>query len=101
VRVRLTRPAFEDLTGILDYLAARSPQAARGLASRVDGMLARLSDQPRIGMRTNDPAVRRLVLTPYPYLVFYEVTDAEVLILAIRHGARDPGNMPGAGGRAP
>lgn len=52
-------------------------------------------------MRTNDSAVRRIVVTPYPYLVFYEVTDAEVLILAIRHGARDPDAMPGAGGGAP
>jgi len=29
-------------------------------------------------------------------LVFYEATDTEVIIHAIRHGARDPAGMPGA-----
>jgi plasmid stabilization system protein ParE len=36
------------------------------------------------------------VLRPYPYLVFYEVLEAEVVILAIRHAARDPWTIPGA-----
>jgi hypothetical protein len=37
---------------------------------------------------------------PYPYLVFYEVKDDEVVIVGVRHGARDPGSMPGEGGAA-
>jgi plasmid stabilization system protein ParE len=36
------------------------------------------------------------VVVPYPYLVFYEVTDEEIIVHAVRHGARDPGSMPGA-----
>ena len=32
------------------------------------------------------------------YLVFYEVKDDEVVIVGVRHGARDPGSMPGEGG---
>jgi len=28
--------------------------------------------------------------TPYPYLIFYEATDAEIIIHAVRHGAREP-----------
>jgi plasmid stabilization system protein ParE len=31
---------------------------------------------------------------PYPYLVFYEATDAEIIIHAVRHGARDPSDNP-------
>ena len=31
-----------------------------------------------------------MTTTPYPYLVFYEATDTEVIVHAIRHGARDP-----------
>ncbi len=96
MRVRLARPAFEDLAAILDYLAQRSPQAAEDLASRVDRLLAQLAEQPGMGVRTDDPGVRRLVLRPYPYLAFYEVGEAEVVILAIRHAARDPRTMPGA-----
>lgn len=39
--------------------------------------------------------MRRIVATPYPYLIFYEATEDEVVILGIRHAARDPASMPG------
>jgi hypothetical protein len=29
-----------------------------------------------------------MTTTPYPYLIFYEATDAEIIIHAVRHGAR-------------
>jgi toxin ParE1/3/4 len=45
---------------------------------------------------TDDPAIRRLTTTPYPYLIFYEVTETEIIVHAIRHGARDPSGMPGS-----
>jgi hypothetical protein len=37
---------------------------------------------------------------PIPHLIFYEVKDDEVVIVGVRHGARDPGSMPGGGGAA-
>jgi toxin ParE1/3/4 len=46
--------------------------------------------------RTSDPAIRRVTTTPYPYLIFYEATETEIIIHAIRHGARDPSGMPGS-----
>jgi plasmid stabilization system protein ParE len=30
-----------------------------------------------------------MATTPFPYLIFYEVSDGEVIIHAVRHGARD------------
>jgi toxin ParE1/3/4 len=38
---------------------------------------------------TDGPTIRRMTTTPYPYLIFYEATDAEIIIHAVRHGARD------------
>jgi toxin ParE1/3/4 len=52
---------------------------------------------PRIGRRTCDPAIRRMAVTPYPYLVLYEVSEDEIIIHAVRHAARDPSGMPGSG----
>ena len=49
-----------------------------------------------LGARTSDPAVRRMTVLPYPYLIFYEPTPDEIIIHAVRHGARDPSSMPGA-----
>jgi plasmid stabilization system protein ParE len=50
---------------------------------------------PFIGARTDDPDIRRLVVTPFPYLVFYQVTAEAIIIHAVRHAARDPASMPG------
>lgn len=36
-----------------------------------------------------------MTTTPYPFLVFYEIGSQEIIVHAIRHGARDPGEMPG------
>ena len=51
---------------------------------------------PYMGRRTEDPVIRRMMVSPYPYLIFYEVTETEVVIHAVRHGARDPSSMPRA-----
>lgn len=45
--------------------------------------------------RTEDPTIRRLTAAPYPCLIFYEVTAAEIIVHAVRHGARNPSTMPG------
>ena len=31
-----------------------------------------------------------IVTLPYPYLIFYEVTAEEVVIIGVRHAAREP-----------
>jgi toxin ParE1/3/4 len=52
---------------------------------------------PYLGRRTSDPTIRRLAATPYPYLIFYEISETEIIIHPLRHAARDPSNMPGSG----
>jgi len=96
VRLRYTLPALADLSAILDYIAARSPQGARRVQSRIKALTDLLLQYPHIGRRTNDPPIRRMPTTPYPYLVFYEATDTEIIIHAVRHAVRDPSGMPGS-----
>jgi toxin ParE1/3/4 len=96
VKIRYTVPALADLDSILDYVAAASPDAARRVQKRIQNIIDLLLIYPQIGVRTDDPVVRRLTTTPYPYLVFYEVAKHEIIIHAIRHGARDPSDMPGS-----
>ena len=97
VRVRYTTPALEDLDGILNYVATRSPQGAQKVKARLRLLIGLLPAHPLMGARTDDPAIRRLIIAPFPYLLFYEVLDDEIIIHAIRHAARDPGSMPGLG----
>jgi len=56
-----------------------------------------LLQHPLSGQRTSTPRLRRIVTTPYPYLIFYEPADDEIIIIGVRHAARDPASMPGGG----
>jgi len=46
---------------------------------------------PLSGQLTSESGLRRIVTLPYPYLVFYEATTEEVVIIGVRHAAREPG----------
>jgi len=97
VNIRYTLPALADLTSILDYIANYSPQGAARVHARIKAVIDLLSVHPHIGVRTDEPTIRRLATLPYPYLVFYEIGENEIIIHAVRHAARDPSSMPGAG----
>lgn len=96
MRLRYTLPALADLSAILDYIAAHSPRGARQVQTRIKVLTDLLLLHPHIGRRTSDPAIRRMPMTPYPYLLFYEATETEIIIHAVRHAARDPSGMPGS-----
>ena len=94
MRLRYTLPALADLDAILDYIAARSPQGAKRVQARIQAIIDLLLLHPHIGTRTDNLAIRRLATPPYPYVIFYEVTETEIIIHAVRHQARNPSGMP-------
>ena len=96
MKVRYTTRALADLDSILDYVVAQSPQGAKRVHARIRFVIDLLSTHPHIGVRTDDPVIRRLTTPPYPYLIFYEVADDAIIIHAVRHAARDPSEMPGS-----
>jgi len=96
VKIRYTAPALADLASILDYVTSHSPHGARRVQTRIQAIIELLSVHPNIGVRTDDPAIRRLTTLPYPYLVFYEVSESQIIIHAVRHAARNPADMPGS-----
>lgn len=90
MRLRYTRPALADLAAILDTIFDRSPRGAERVHARIRAVTDLLLRYPLAGAITDDPTIRRITTTPYPYLIFYEVTDKEIIIYAVRHGARNP-----------
>jgi plasmid stabilization system protein ParE len=54
-----------------------------------------LVEQPRMGQPTDREGVRRILVSPYPYLMFYRVTEDAVIVMRVRHAARDPLGAPG------
>lgn len=96
MRLRYTRPALDDLDNILAFIAERSPTGAQRVQQRIKTVTELLQDYPNIGTPTSDPHMRRVTTHPYPYLIFYETRGEQVVIHAVRHGARDPSTMPGS-----
>ena len=95
MRLRYTQPALADLETILDHIAGHSPRGAERVHARIEVIINLLLTYPRVGVRTDDPVIRRITTSPYPYLIFYEIADDDLIIHAVRHGAGDPGGMPG------
>jgi toxin ParE1/3/4 len=96
VRLRYTAPALADLDQVIGYIETKTPQGCRRVQQRIQAFIEVIARHPHVGRQTDDPAIRRMATTPYPYLIFYEVTDEDVIIHAIRHSARNPSSMPDA-----
>ena len=66
-----------------------APHRERRINARIQGVINLLLQYPQAGTATVDPTIRRMTTTPYRYLIFYEATDDEIIVHAVRHGARD------------
>lgn len=96
MKLRYTLPALAELESVLDYITQHSRRRARRVQSRIQTIIDVLLQHPHIGTRTSEPTIQGMTVLPYPYLIFYEATDEEIIIHAVRHAARDPSDMPGA-----
>ena len=94
MRLRVARRAATQIEKALDYIEADSPQGANQVRARIQTLFLLLAQHPYAGQATDLPGVRRLTLSPYPYLIFYRVTDSEVIIQRMRHASRRPRSAP-------
>ena len=94
MKLRYTLRAAAELDEVLAYIKARSPQGARRVQARIRVIIDLLLRHPHAGQLTSKGRLRRMVASPYPYLIFYQVTDDEIVIHGVRHDARRPSSMP-------
>ena len=90
MKLRYTKTALRQIDKAISYIKNRSPQGAAYVAERTEAILAVLLDHPNAGQATRRQGVRRVILTPYPYVIFYRVTAAEIVVMRFRHAARKP-----------
>jgi plasmid stabilization system protein ParE len=90
VKLRFTLRAAEELDQILSYIDKRSPQGARHLKARIQAIIDLIAVHPHAGRLTSNRRLRRAVVHPYPYLIFYRASDDEVVVHGLRHAARRP-----------
>ena len=86
----MTRPAASQLDKALAYIRLRNPQGARNVRRSIEAALDLLLHQPYAGAVTVRPGIRRVMALPYPYAITYRVIADEIVILGIRHAARQP-----------
>jgi addiction module RelE/StbE family toxin len=91
MKLRFTPRATQDLTEIADYIRERNPAAALRVRGAILRSLENLVLFPEVGRRQTIEGVRKLVTSKYPYLVYYSYDQAaeEIVILSIRHSARE------------
>lgn len=88
MKLRFTLPAQLELDETLAYVAAQSPRGAAKVQARIKSVISIIIDNPRIGLATSDPTIRRMLATPFPYAIFYEPRNDEIIIHSIRHTSR-------------
>jgi toxin ParE1/3/4 len=73
------------------YIYERNRSAALSVAKRVEDLAALLGEFPLIGHLTDEAEVRVLPVVRYPFMIFYTIdaTAGEVVILHVRHTARE------------
>lgn len=82
--------ALADLVVIETYLADRNPHAIPRVLGVIKKAIDDLADFPRLGLSIDEENRYRLPIGNSRYVVFYRLSDDEVLILHIRHGSRRP-----------
>jgi toxin ParE1/3/4 len=86
-RIVWTDEAVAHLEAIIAYIEAFNPAAARRLGERLIEVADSLTEFPDRGRDAGQG--RREMTTVWPYILRYRVEEERVVILRIRHGARD------------
>ena len=90
LRIFWTRRYLRGLEEIGDYIAERNPAAATRIVNEIHSKTDRLlSANPFIGRPGEIRGTRELVIVGTPYIVAYRVTDTQIEILFVQHGARE------------
>lgn len=87
MRIVWTDDAVANLEAIVTYVSAFNPVAAKALGVRLIAVADSLAIFPDRGRDVGDG--RRERTTVWPYILRYRVVEDCVIILRVRHGARD------------
>ncbi|HEY7844915.1 MAG TPA: type II toxin-antitoxin system RelE/ParE family toxin [Bradyrhizobium sp.] len=90
MKLRYTPRAAAELNEVLAYIEDRSPPGACHVQARIQAIINLLLQHPHAGQLTSNGRLRRMVTSPYPYLIFYEVTQDHIVVHGVRHAARRP-----------
>jgi toxin ParE1/3/4 len=88
-KVDWTDPAWDDLSGIAEYIARDSEYYAATFVQEIKeaaASLAQFAERGQIVPEFGDPSIRELLVKSYRLV--YKVSETRVSILTLIHGAR-------------
>jgi plasmid stabilization system protein ParE len=88
MRVIFTPGARAQLKAIYDYIARDNEITAHAVVARIEYLADLLGQYPNIGFKLPHGRLRRFPVRPYPYLIYFEVTEERVRIIRVRHAAQ-------------
>jgi plasmid stabilization system protein ParE len=90
VRVRLGTEARSDLTEAIVYYRATSKRLARCFRDAIREALRVIGGPVRFRPVHGEPGCFAYRLPDWPFTVFYEVHDGQIVVIAIAFQRRDP-----------
>lgn len=90
MRLRYTLQARSDIVSIADYILERNPDAALRVRNAIQNSVVLIARYPHLGaLNAYRPGTRSRAVARYPYRIHYAVTNEAIVILHIRHTARN------------
>lgn len=89
LKLRYTSRAQTDLFEIFDYLDVRDRQGAKRVIDAIECSAKILATHPLTGRQTDFADIRIKPVPNYPYLLFYQATGNDLIILRVLHSACD------------
>src|SRR5436305_630337 len=87
--IRVLPIAEQDISRAHDWYEEQRPGLGQQMLNEVESCLARIAANP-FGYQILHRSVRRALLKRFPYCVYFEITETQIVVLAILHARRDP-----------
>jgi plasmid stabilization system protein ParE len=88
MKVRVTRPALDDLERIHAHISKDNPVAASRVVTHLLDRAMDLAHSPYQGREVDEPNARVMVVPRFRYFIFYTIERDEVHITHFRHTSR-------------
>lgn len=89
LKAELSRHCQADLQQAFDFYEQRKPGLGTEFLANFESFISEIPGHPELGKRSHGN-LRKFVLTRFPFIVYYSVTDDYVRIIACLYGGQKP-----------
>ena len=94
MKVRVLSPVHREIVEAMKYLEGRAGLGAEFfdlVYQQLDAIEGNPFAFPLWEMNTIDVEIRRVILTRFQYVIYFQIVRDEAVILSVSHGKRDAG----------